>query len=291
MSVGVAAEQHRLGEQPVPERVEELGDADVGGVVGRRPHRGVVVGAAHALGTRAAQLDGRATVAEQQVVGDREGVEHHRAARRVLAERVAVERRHVGLVDRYPVLDAVGVPRADQGGVLGEGLDGVAVEPAAVVLEGLREVPVVERHHRRHARVEQAVDEAVVEVEALLVGHAAPAWQHPRPRDREPVVADPEVAHQPDVLGVAVVVVAGHVAGLPVLDPPGLVAERVPDAGAATVLGGGALDLVRRGAGAEAEAGRQLWIGGGHGPVILADAPPSPPRNWFFRRIRLVRPD
>jgi hypothetical protein len=129
-------------------------------------------------------------VPEQQVVGDRERVEHHRAARCVLPEGVAVERRDVRLVDRDPVLDPVGVPLPDQGGVLGEGLDGLAVEPAAVVLEGLRQVPVVQRHHRLDAGGEQPVDEAVVEVQALLVGLAAALRQHARPRDGEPVAAD-----------------------------------------------------------------------------------------------------
>jgi hypothetical protein len=65
---------------PFHSGVEQLGDADVGRLVAGGPHRRVVVGAADAGRTGPAQLDGRATVAEEQVVGHRERVEHHRAA-------------------------------------------------------------------------------------------------------------------------------------------------------------------------------------------------------------------
>ena len=57
----------------------------------------------------------------------------------------------------------------------------------------------------------------------------------------------PSERHQVEVLGPAVVVVAGHVTVVVVVDRAGTVGERVPDAGAASVLGDGALDLVRRG--------------------------------------------
>ena len=128
---------------------------DVGVVVGRGPDRGVVVGAADAGGARRAQRDRGPAVAEQQVVGDRQRVEHQRPAGGVHADGVAEHGDDVGLVDGDPVLDPVGEPLADDGGVLGEAVDGVAVEPAAVVLERLRQVPVEERDHRLDAVLEQ----------------------------------------------------------------------------------------------------------------------------------------
>ena len=92
--------------------------------------------------------------------------------------------------------DAVAEPRGDDLGVLGERLDVSRARPAAAVLERLRQVPVVERQERLDAVREQLVDEAVVEVEAGLVHAAATLGDDPRPRDREAVGVEPELAHQ-----------------------------------------------------------------------------------------------
>ena len=62
----------------------------------------------------------------------------------------------------HPVAEAVVHDR----GVVGEPLGGVALRPAAGVLERLRQVPVVERRHRLDAARQQAVDEPVVVGEA-----------------------------------------------------------------------------------------------------------------------------
>ena len=57
----------------------------------------------------------------------------------------------------------------------------------------------------------------------------------------------PSSRHDRDVLGVAVVVVVGDVSGRTVRDLARGMGERVPDAGAATVISDSALDLIRRG--------------------------------------------
>ena len=115
---GVATQQHRLEEQAVPHRVEDLARPDVGVVVAGRPHRGVVVGAADRGRTGAAQLDGGAAVGDEHVVRGPERVEEQRPPGGVHAHAVAEERGDVGLVDRHPVLDAVGEPLADDRGVV-----------------------------------------------------------------------------------------------------------------------------------------------------------------------------
>ena len=125
----------------------------------------MVVGAADAARTRGPQGDRRAAVPEQQVVGRRQRVEHQLAARRVRPGRVAQHRDDVRLVHRDPVLDPVREALADQPGVLGEAVHRVAVQPAALVLERLGQVPVVERGHRLDVALQQPVDEPLVEVE------------------------------------------------------------------------------------------------------------------------------
>src|SRR5690606_16889829 len=84
-----------------------------------------------------------------------------------------------------------------------------------------------------------------------------PVRLHPRPRHREPVGGQAEVGHELHVLTEAVVVVAGHVAGVTAGDRSGDAAERVPDRRAAAVLVDRALDLVRRGRGPPPEPCRK----------------------------------
>src|SRR5262249_57278399 len=96
-------------------------------------------------------------------------------------------------------------------GVLLDPVRGAAHGPPARVLELLREVPVEERGERLDPRLEQGVDEAAVEVEAPLVRGPATARLDARPRERESVGREPELAHDRDVVEIAVVVVAGDV--------------------------------------------------------------------------------
>ncbi len=171
-------------------------------------------------------------------------------------------------VERRPVGDPVAEPGGDGGGVLGEALGGVPYGPAAAVLLGLREVPVVEGRERADPGRQQAVHQPVVEVQAGLVDPVVGERHHARPGDREPVGAEAEPAHQRDVLGPAVVVVAGGVAGVAAGHPAGGVREGVPDRRGAPVGVRRALDLVGGGGGAPEEVvgqGVQGEAGVGHG--------------------------
>ncbi|CAA9325700.1 MAG: hypothetical protein AVDCRST_MAG61-2583 [uncultured Friedmanniella sp.] len=106
-----------------------------------------------------------------------------------------------------------------------------------------------------------------VEVQPRLVGRPRAGRLDPRPGDREPVGVEAHPRQQRDVLGVAVVVVVGHVPGGAVGDGSGGADEGVPDAGAPAVLVDGALDLVRRGGRPPDEVGGQGGGSGGHGLV------------------------
>ncbi len=187
--------------------------------------------------------------------------------RRHLALQMADPGRAQRLVQGGPHLDAVPEPLGDDTGVRGERERGVALRPAAPVLEHLRQVPVVEGDGGSDAGREQRVDQPVVEVEPLGVDSARAARHHARPGHRQPVGVGAQPAHQLDVLLPAVVVVAGHVAVVPACDLAGGVRVGVPDGGRAAVLGGGPLDLVRRGGRAPQEvAGEGAEVDGHGGP-------------------------
>ena len=102
--------------------------------------------------------------------------------------------------------------------------------------------------------LEQLVDEAGVEVEALGVDRSA-VGTHARPRRGEAVRLQAERRHELDVGFVAVVVVARDITVVGVDDGSGNAGEGVPDGVGAALFVRRALDLVRGGRGAEQKVG------------------------------------
>jgi hypothetical protein len=82
-------------------------------------------------------------VGEQRVVGGAQRGRPVADAGSLRPERVPEERADPGLVVGDPVADETVEPVEDEPGVLGETLDDVARRPAALVLQGLRQIPVV----------------------------------------------------------------------------------------------------------------------------------------------------
>ena len=202
------------------------------------------------------QLVGHHPVAEQEVVGRDQPGHAVLPAGRVVARGVAEQRRAEGLVEGRPRGHPVAQDVVHRERVVDEAVGGVAVGPAARVLEHLGQVPVVERQPRRDVAGEQLVDEPVVERQPGRVGRTG-VRAHPRPRHREAVRRGAEVGEEVHVVRHPVVVVAGDLAGVPAQDGSGDPGEGVPDGGRASVLGDGPLDLVGRGGHAPHEVGRE----------------------------------
>ena len=207
-------------------------------------------------GARRAGTDGlhAQAVPEQQVVGHGHRDIDVSQARRVPALEIADPGRAARLVDRDPVFDPVPEDPGHQRGVVGEPFSGLPRRPAAPVLQGLRQVPVVKRREGSDARLQQRVHEPVVEGEARPVDRPVAVRDDPRPRDREAVGIDAEVLHDPDVPGPAMVEVARDVAGVPAAGFARSVGEGVSDRRGPAVLAGRPFDLVRRGRYAPGEA-------------------------------------
>ena len=138
-----------------------------------------------------------------------------------------------------------------------EALHDVAVLPATTILKRLGKVPVIERRGRLHALLEKALAEAPIEVDALLVRGAHPGGLDPGPGDAEAIRVEAVGSDEVDVLGPAVIVVAGDIPGVAVCDVAGRVTEGVPDGWAAAILVDGALDLVAGGGGSPGEVRRK----------------------------------
>src|SRR6185312_943542 len=161
-----------------------------------------------------------------------------------------------------PGVDSIAETIVHVEGVLDEAGCRVAVGPAALLLERLGQVPVVEGQPRLDALGQEFVDELRVEVEPLLVDRAA-IRSHARPRGGETVGLEPHIRHGRDVFFIPVVVVAGHIAVVATHDSTGDAAEGVPDGVRAAVFVGRALDLVGRGCDAEQEVSGEVALGAG----------------------------
>ena len=154
-------------------------------------------------------------------------------------------------------------------GVGGERDRRLPVRPAALVLEFLRQVPVVEGGDRLHAGLDQRVDQPRVERDALGVELAGAARLHPRPGDREPVGLQPQVLDVRDVLRPPVVVVVGDVAGVTVQHASRRVAVGVPDRRTTAAFLGSSLDLVGGGGRPPQKSCGEGAGGAGHQWVLL----------------------
>ncbi len=112
---------------------------------------------------------------------------------RLLAAQVAHEGRHPRLVVGQPERDAIAEAIEHRSCVLAETGGCVTVRPATFVLQRLREVPVKERDERFDPTLEQAVDEASVEIDTGLIELPFPRRHDARPGDREAVEVDAEL--------------------------------------------------------------------------------------------------
>ena len=175
---------------------------------------------------------------------------------------VAAVGHHPGLVQRGPQRHAVVERFVDRAGVVSEPVCDVGVEPAAAVVQRRRQVPVIERGHRRDAGTQQLVDESFVEAEAGRIDTPAAIGHHATPGDAETVRCVAEIAHQSHVVAHALVVVAGDIAGVAVAHAARCAHESVPDAGPGAIGQRRALDLVGRGGAAPKKATGEL---SGHG--------------------------
>ena len=150
------------------------------------------------------------------------------------------------LVDRDPMGDTIGKAIDDRCGVVLEPLDNLPINPAPLVLDVLRQVPVVECHPRLNAGRQEPIDQLIVEANALSIDRLARVGNDARPGDRKPIGLRADLLHQLDILAKPMVMVAGDVAVIPVLHSAFAFAKRIPNARRATTFATCSLNLVGR---------------------------------------------
>ncbi len=134
----------------------------------------------------------------------------------------------------------------------------MAVGPAPLVLQRLGQIEVVEVGQGGNACRQQLVDQPVIEIETFLVDRAPALRKNARPGNTESKGLQAQLFHQGHVFPIAVILVAGYVAGVAVLDMSRLTAEAIPDRLASAVLIPGAFRLVCGRGASPVEAIRKL---------------------------------
>ncbi len=137
--------------------VSRIGD----GVIQRDPEVEVRV--------TAAQFADRLTVCEQLMVRRQQALGDARVTGCVLTARVGEERRAPRFVQGRPDVHPIAESVMHGAGVVEEPVHDVTVRPAAVLLQRLRHVPVIQGQPREDVGAEQLIDQAAVEVDADLV--------------------------------------------------------------------------------------------------------------------------
>src|SRR5690606_11871795 len=114
-------------------------------------------------------------------------------------------------------------------GVVGKRFCGIPILPAPLVLQGLGQIPVVERSKWLDAGGHQFVGEPIVKIEAFRIRLTGSVGEDSGPRNGEAVSGLANAFHQLNIFLVTVVMIVGDIAGSIVSHVAGRVSEGVPD--------------------------------------------------------------
>src|SRR5579884_3301240 len=150
-----------------------------------------------------------------------------------------------GFVECDPVVDAVSQPMRDDSHILGKGLGCLATTPTAdLVLQGLRQIPVIQGDERLNVCCQQSINQAVIKVESGRIDLSSASGQDTRPSNGEAIGLQVELTHELDVLLKAVIVIAGYQTTFIIEDITRRCTEAVPDRFAASLFVGRPFDLI-----------------------------------------------
>ena len=120
--------------------------------------------------------------------------------------------------------------------VLAKPFDAVAVAPAALFLQNLRKIPMIQRDIGENARLAQRGKDPFVIIDSGRIERADALRQNARPRNGEAVTVHPKPFEVVDIALIAVIAVTGNGGGLPAENFARLLGKRVPDAGGTAIL-------------------------------------------------------
>ncbi len=160
----------------------------------------------------------------------------HLQTRRMDTISVTEVHKRADLIRGHNVLHAILQLARNETGIVGKELRRVAIFPTAAVLQGLRQIPVVQRREGLHAMRQQRVHEPAIEVDTRLIGRTGTGGKDAAPGNRKAAALQPQVLHQLHVLRITVEEVVRYVACVAVRRLTRGVRESVPDGGSASAL-------------------------------------------------------
>ena len=147
-------------------------------------------------------------------------------------------------VEREPIFNTLPIGFHDHLRIARESVDNAPVSPPTkTILEGLRKIPMEHGDPRGDSMALHGVEEAVVKIDTPFVHFAIAVWQNARPCDREAVVSHPERGHDGEVGVEKMVVVAGRVESVSVVNGARLLGKAIPNGLAFSIEVPGSLDL------------------------------------------------
>jgi hypothetical protein len=224
----VRAEKYGVEILPVPIRVGTLRSGQVVGLIGRRILRFQIDHDADLTGQLGAESLHSSAVGPQQVVRRMRCLTRVLQARRMKTVHEPGIDNDPRLIDGGPHRHAITKRAIHEHTIIGEPARAVAIQPATAVVERGRQVPVIQRRVGHDFMTEQLINQAGVEIDALLVGRAAALRQDAAPGDAEAIRPKSQFVHKSDVGAVAMIVVACDVASMPEFDAARLLRETVP---------------------------------------------------------------
>ena len=136
---------------------------------------------------------------------------------RIVTDEVPAHDEPLRLVEGRPIAHAVAEAIEADACIVLEGVRRLLVQPAALILPVLRKVPMVDGYEGLDTELMAGIDQAVVEGNAFLVDLTLAILDDAGPRERETIGVLATFRHGLDVLTVAVVVVARHIAILQIV--------------------------------------------------------------------------
>ena len=257
--LGIAAEQHRVGEPAVYPMVDDVGSEAVFGTAAGWMHPSHVEGdtdlalAAHfAVGAHGQAMG------KQQVMGHLEGDLGSLEARGMLAVLVAQLNDDGRFIMGDPTIDQIAELAETDPGIVFEIMDDAPFQPSALVLEGLGQVPVVQGDRRFDAGGMQGFQQAAIKGHTSLVDGTGALRQDARPGDGEAVGLESQLLHDFNIFLEVMIVIAGLMGGIAIGDLARLGAKTVPDGLALAIGLPSTLDLGGSGGRPPLKTGREL---------------------------------
>jgi len=158
--------------------------------------------------------------------------------------KVAAESVHPGFVKGHPVFYFATEMGSYFIRIIAKAIDAVVVGETALFLKRLRKIPMKKRNPGSYPFFKAEIKKPVVKIQPFLVDLSRPGRENPGPGDGTAVIFHSQATHQFHIFPVAVVMIAGNIAGFAVGGVAFFMGKNIPNAFSPAVLVYRALNLI-----------------------------------------------